>query len=467
MSEDVGEPEGTGTRPSKGGPCWCELLEGTMTDAKTSEYMSPGLQKVEARAREHPEERILSLAHRIDVPALERAFHRLRKDAAVGVDGVTKAEYGQDLERRLLDLHGRLKSRRWRHQPIRRVRIPKGEGRTRPIGISCLEDKIVQGAVCEVLEAIYEQDFLDCSYGFRPGRGAHDALRALNRAAHQGGVEWIIEADVVSFFDNLDRTKLKEMLRRRVADESLLRLVGKCLHVGVLDGEEYTEPVSGTTQGSVISPLLGNVYLHYVLDLWFESEIKPRLRGRAYLVRYADDFVIGLEDRRDAERVMAVLPKRMERFGLTLHPEKTRLLPFTRPKKGEDGRGPTTFDFLGFTHYWRRTRGGGWMMWCKTMRARQRRALRSIAAYCRSHRHDAVKVQHVALVRRIRGHFNYFGVNGNLRSLKRLVQLVRRIWLKWLRRRSQRTCLTWERYQVLLDQLPLPVPRISVQLWGT
>jgi group II intron reverse transcriptase/maturase len=224
-----------------------------MTDAKTSESMSPELQKVVARAREHPEEKILSLAHRIDVPALERAFHRQREDAAVGVDGVTKAEYGRDLERRLRDLRERLKTGRWRHQPIRRAHIPKGEGKTRPIGISCLEDKIVQDAVREVLEAIYEQDFLDCSYGFRPGRSAHDALRALNRAVHQGGVQWIIEADIVSFFDSLDRTRLKKMLRARVADESLLRLVGKCLHVGVLDGEEYTEPEVGTTQGSVLS----------------------------------------------------------------------------------------------------------------------------------------------------------------------------------------------------------------------
>lgn len=350
-----------------------------MTDAKTSGDMSPGLQKVVARAREHPEERILSLAHRIDVPALGRAYHRLRDDAAVGVDGVTKAEYGQDVEHKLQELHGRLKSMQWRHQAIRRVHIPKGEGKTRPIGISTTEDKIVQDSVREVLEAIYEQDFLDCSHGFRPGRSAHDALRALNRAVHQGGVQWIIEADIVSFFDSLDRIQLKEMLRSRVADESFLRLIGKCLHVGVLDGEEYTEPDVGTAQGSVLSPLLGNVYLHYALDLWFEREVRPRLRGRAYLVRYADDFVIAFEDGQDAERVMAVLPKRMGRFGLTLHPEKTRLLAFTRPKKGEARRCPVTFDFLGFTHYWRRAREGGWMMWCKTRRARLARAYRSIA----------------------------------------------------------------------------------------
>ncbi|MFH1763363.1 MAG: group II intron reverse transcriptase/maturase [Gemmatimonadota bacterium] len=438
-----------------------------MTDAKKSGSMSPELQKVETRAREYPGERILSLAHRIDVPALERAFHRRRKGAAVGVDGVTKSEYEQDLERRLQNLRGRLKTRSWRHQPIRRVHIPKGEGKTRPIGISCLEDKIVQDAIREVLETIYEQDFLHCSYGFRPGRNAHDALRALNQAVHQGGVQWIIEADIVSFFDSLDRTRLKEMLRARVADESLLRLVGKCLHVGVLDGEKYTEPEEGTAQGSVLSPLLGNVYLHHVLDLWFEHEIKPRLRGRAFLIRYADDFVIALENRWDAERVMAVLPKRMERFGLILHSEKTHLLAFNRPKKGEDRRCPVTFNFLGFTHYWRKNRGRGWWMWCKTRRARQSRALRSIDEYCRSHRHDSVKAQHAALVRRIKGHFNYFGVNGNLRSLKRLVEAIPHIWLKWLRRRSQRTRLNWERFSALLKSYPLPVPRVSVQIWDT
>jgi RNA-directed DNA polymerase len=363
-------------------------------------------------------------------------------------------------------LHVRLKSRQWRHQSIRRVHIPKGEGKTRPIGISCVEDKIVQDSVRELLEAVYEQDFLDCSYGFRPGRSAHDALRALNRAVHHGGVRWIIEADIVSFFDSLDRTKLQEMLRTRVADESLLRLVGKCLHVGVLDGEEYSKPDVGTAQGSALSPLLGNVYLHYVLDLWFEREIKRRLRGRAFLVRYADDFVIALERREDAERLMAVLPKRMGRFGLTLHPDKTRLLSFGPPKSG-GRKGPATFDFLGFTLYKRLTRGGRWMMRCKTRRARLYRAMRSIAEYCRRHRHDPVKTQHAALVRRVRGHFNYFGVNGNMRSLQVLVYAVRRIWMKWLRRRSQRTRLTWERFKVLMQHFPLPVPRIMVQIWVT
>ena len=260
-----------------------------MRDAKTSERMSTGLQKVVDRARKDPSGKILSLAHRIDVPALGRAYRRLRNDAAVGVDGVTKAEYGRELEANLQDLHARLRTGKWRHQPIRRVHIPKGGGKTRPIGISTVEDKIVQDGIREVLESVYEQDFRDCSYGFRPRRRAHDALRAINHSVHYDEANWIIEADIVSFFDSLDRTKLMEMLRSRVADESLMRLVGKCLHVGVLDGEEYSEPDQGTTQGSVLSPLLGNVYLHYVLDLWFEQQIKPRLRGKACLIRYCDD----------------------------------------------------------------------------------------------------------------------------------------------------------------------------------
>ncbi len=438
-----------------------------MSDALTLECMSPELLKVVERAKREPEGRFHSLAHLIDVPALERAFHRLRKEAAVGVDGVTKEAYGKELESNLPDLHGRLRSKRYRHQALRRIHIPKGPGQWRPIGISALEDKIVQGAVREVLEAVYEQDFLECSYGFRPGRGAHDAIRSLDRAVYQGKVSWILEADIVSFFDSLDRTKLKEMLQVRVADGSLRRLIGKCLHVGVLDGEEYSEPGQGTAQGSALSPLLGNVYLHYVLDVWFEREVKPRLGGEATLIRYCDDFVIAFERRDDAERVMAVLGKRLERYGLTLHPDKTQLIAFARPAASQcNGKGPSTFDFLGFTFYWRRTRRGRWMMWCKTRHARLRRAIQSVTEWCRRHRHLPVAVQHAALTRRLVGHFNYFGVNGNYRSLARLVDVTQRVWFKWLRRRSQRMRLTWERYERLLERFSLPQPRITVRLWG-
>ncbi|TKC88252.1 group II intron reverse transcriptase/maturase, partial [Polyangium fumosum] len=330
-----------------------------MTNASTLGTMSPELLKVAERAQREPEAKFHSLAHLIDVHALKRAYGRLRKDAAVGVDGITKEQYGEELESQLINLYERLKGKRYRHQPIRRVHIPKENGKTRPIGISATEDKVVQEALREVLGAIYEQDFLGCSYGFRPARSAHDAIRALNRAVYGREVNWIIEADIQSFFDSVDRTALMEMIKLRVADGSLLRLIGKCLHVGILDGDEFSKPEVGTAQGSVLSPLLGNIYLHYVLDLWFEREVKPRLRGRALLVRYADDFVIGLEREEDARRVMAVLGKRLARYGLTLHPDKTRLLDFRRPPREQQGnKGPSTFDFLGFTVFWRRTRQG-------------------------------------------------------------------------------------------------------------
>src|SRR5919197_655705 len=340
-----------------------------MTNALTLGDMSPGLVKVVERAQREPAGRFHALAHLIDGPALTRAFHRQRSNAAVGVDGVTKAAYGQNLEANLQDLHARLKAQRYRHQPIRRVYIPKAQGKTRPIGISAFEDKVVQDAVREVLEAIYEQDFLACSYGFRPGHSAHDAVRTLQRHVERGEVRWIFEADIVSFFDSLDRTELKKMLEVRVADGSLLRLIGKCLHVGVLDGETIVEPELGTAQGSVLSPLLGNVYLHYVLDRWFETEVKPRLQGKATLMRYCDDFIIGFEREDDARRVLAGLWKRGGRFGMTMHPDKTRLLPFWRPpQEQQSGQGPATFDFVGFMFYWRRTRTGHWRMGGKTRR---------------------------------------------------------------------------------------------------
>jgi RNA-directed DNA polymerase len=436
-----------------------------MSDASPSGIMSPGLLKVAERAKAYPGSRLLALAHHIDETALVRAYKRLRTDAAAGIDGVTVEQYGQQLEENSRALYQRMRAGRYRHQPIRRVHIAKEGSKTRPIGISTVEDKIVQGALREVLEAVYEQDFLDCSYGFRPGRSAHDAIRALDRELRRRAVKYVLEADIVSFFDSIDRKMLMEILRERIADESLLRLVGKCLHVGVLDGEEYSEPDVGTAQGSVLSPLLGNIYLHHVLDCWFEKDAKPRLRGRAVLVRYADDFVILLERRDDAERLKKALEQRMARYRLALHPEKTRLLPFQPPSSGA-GKGSVTFDFLGFTLYWRRTVRGKWTVAFKTRRVRLRRALAAVADWCCRHRHQPVKDQHATLRQKLNGHFNYFGVNGNISCLHQLVLQVERIWRKWLARRSQRGRMPWSRFKGLLQSYPLPRPQIRVQIWG-
>lgn len=427
--------------------------------------MSPGLVRVAEAAKRNPG-RLLSLAHHIDVRALRRAYKRVRNDAAVGVDGVTKEQYGKELEENLQELHQRLKTMRYRHQPLRRVFIDKEGGKKRPIGISSLEDKIVQNALSELLQAIYEQDFLDCSYGFRPGRKPHDALRAFDRAAHRGEIKWVLDADIVSYFDRIDRKKLKDLLQRRIADKSLMRLIGKCLHVGVLESGEISTPETGTAQGSTLSPLLANVYLHYVLDLWFEREVRPRLVGKARLLRFADDFLIGFEHREDAEKVMRVLIKRLARYGLELHPDKTRMVDFRRPSRNHKGPSPETFDFIGFTILWKRSRKGGWYMGTHTRVKKLRRAKKDVHDFCRSQRHKSVKEQHAALVSRIRGHINYFGVRGNEHRLKLLIRSVERSWHKWLNRRSQRSTMTWERFKALLRDYPLPAPHSHTAIWG-
>ena len=381
-----------------------------MTDAKTSESMSPELQKVVARAREHPEERILSLAHRIDVPALERAYpptaERRGGGSRWGYKGGVRAGSGAQASgpARAAEVEemaasadpSRTHPERTRARPADRY---LDAWRTRSYRTPCVR----------CWKRSMSRTSWTARIGFRPGRGAHDALRALDRAVHQGRVQWIIEADIVSFFDSLDRTKLMEMLRSRVDDESLLRLVGKCLHVGVLDGEEYTEPETGHGTGvGALTASRQRLSALCVGPVVRARESSRVFRGRAYLIRYADDFVIALEDRTDAERVMAVLPKRMGRFGLTLHPDKTRLLPFGRPKKERrEGSGHLR---LSGVHA---CTGGGPVVVGGRCGARPSvrdslERLRSIAEYCRSHRHDSVKTQHAALVRRLRGHFNYF-----------------------------------------------------------
>ena len=434
--------------------------------------VSTKLLAVAERAKQWPHTPLRNVAHVIDPELLRASFDRLDGKAGRGIDGLSKADYAQDLDRKIADLHARLRpdkdgTSRYRHQPILRAHIPKEPGKTRPIGISSVEDKVVQRAVSDVLTALYEPEFMPCSYGFRPGRSAHGAIRDLQQELFTGRYTWVLEADIQSFFDTVDRERLMEMLRQRVSDESFLRLVGKCLRAGVLDGEEYSEPEVGTAQGSILSPLLGNVYLHHVLDVWFEVDVKPRLSGAAHLVRYADDFVILFAEESDARRVLEVLPKRMGKFGLQLHPDKTRLVPMARPPRKQDGgKGPGTFDFLGFTIGWRRSLKGQWMIMVQTRKARLSRAVKAIGDMCRRHRHEPLKTQHAALCKRLRGHYAYFGVSGNTKAIRRVHEYVRRLWFKWLRRRSERAHLNWTGYARILTALPLPVPRVRVDIWG-
>jgi group II intron reverse transcriptase/maturase len=406
-----------------------------------------------------------TLAHHIDIDWLKEAYRRTRKDGAVGVDGQTAEAYAVDLEANLRSLLGRAKSGRYQAPPVRRVHIPKGTGsETRPIGIPTFEDKILQRAVAMILEAVYEQDFLDCSYGFRPGRSAHQALNALRQRLMEVRGGCVIEIDIRKFFDTMSHRHLHAILRRRVRDGVLLRLIGKWLNAGVLEEGSVTHPDSGSPQGGVISPILSNAYLHEVLDTWFEQTVKPRLKGRAHLIRYADDAVLVFEREGDARRVLDVLPKRFGKYGLTLHPEKTRMVPFqglpsgTLPGSREER--PGTFDFLGFTHYWGRTLKGNWTVKRKTAKARFRRSLKVIAEWCRVHRHRPLPEQWAALSAKLRGHYAYYGITGNSRCLGSFRHHAGRAWQKWLSRRSGRARIPWERFGALERRYPLPPARL-------
>jgi group II intron reverse transcriptase/maturase len=438
-----------------------ESVKGHTPSAPTLDNVSTKRQRIATLARQSPQTSFTTLAHHIDLEWLHAAYQQVRKDGAPGVDQETAASYSTNLMENLQSLLDRAKSGRYKAPPVLRVHIPKGGGKTRPIGIPTFEDKVLQRAVAMVLEAIYEQDFMDCSYGFRPGRSAHQALEAFwqQRKATRAG--WVLEVDIQGFFDALDHAQLRTFLKRRVRDGVLIRLIGKWLNAGVLEDGCLHRAASGTPQGGVVSPLLANVYLHYVLDEWFEQVVKPRLGGRAFLVRYADDFIIGFTDERDARRVMDVLPKRFGKYGLTIHPEKTRLVRFNRPTRFGDpphGGKPETFDFLGFTHYWGRSWRGYWVVQRKTASNRLSRSLRTLSEWCRSHRHLPVREQHAQLTRKMRGHYAYYGITGNGSSLTRYWEGVKRIWKKWLGRRSQRAYFGWPTFVRLLGRYPLPKP---------
>jgi RNA-directed DNA polymerase len=435
-----------------------------MTETSSLGSISPRLQRVAQLARDNPGMVFTTLAHHIDETFLKKAYDLTRKDGAPGIDGETGAGYATNLEDNLKDLLNRAKSGTYRAPPVRRAYIPKGNGEKRPLGIPTFEDKILQRAVKEVLEAVYEQDFKDCSWGFRPGRDAHGALKALWDGVMGLGGCWLLEVDIRKFFDTVDHVHLRNILDQRIGDGVVRRLIGKWLNAGVMEGLELSYPQAGTPQGGVISPLLANVYLHEVLDTWFERDLRPRMKGRVFLVRYADDFVIGIEREEDAHKIMGVLPKRFEKYGLTLHPDKTRLIDFRRPDTrtrlpGEIGaERPTSFDFLAFTHVWGRSRRGMWVMRQLTAKDRFARALRKVVDFVREHRHMPIKEQHRLLCLKVKGHYGYFGLTGNMLRVASFRAAVRRAWYTWLNRRSEKPSLTWSEFDQLELRWPLPPP---------
>ena len=400
-----------------------------------------------------------SLSHNMDLEWMREAYRRTRKDGAVGVDGVTASEFAADLDLNLQELLDRAKSGAYRAPPVRRVEIPKGDGKTRCLGIPTFGDKVLQRALVMLLEPVYEQEFYDFSHGFRPGHSAHSAYSALYDGlwAMRGG--WVLDADVSKFFDTIDRKQLQKVLRKRVVDGVAVRLIGKWLNAGVMSEGCIVHPTAGTPQGGVISPLLANIYLHEVLDHWWVEEVLPRLKGRAFLIRYADDFVMAFSEEQDALRVREVLARRLDRFGLTLHHEKTRLVRFLRPK--HDGGGPRsgTFDFVGFTLFWARSRRGFWALKAKTARGRFTRSLCALKEWMAVHRHAPVAVQAEVLARKLRGHYNYYGVPGNSNAIARFRHEVIERWYRALSRRSQRY-LTRKRYFSILRRHPLPPARL-------
>jgi group II intron reverse transcriptase/maturase len=437
-----------------------------MNDTQRSELVFTIQQRIAQVARERPQEVFTSLNHYLDVEWLRAAYYRVKPDSAPGIDGQSWADYGKDLEKNLLELLNRVKSGSYVAPPVKRVYIPKGDGKeTRAIGMPTIEDKLLQRAVSMLLEPIYEQDFKYFSYGFRPGRSAHEALACLWSQCMAHRIEWILDVDVRKYFDTLKHATLGELLDLRVRDGVIRRLIGKWLHAGVLDRGQLSYPEEGTPQGGVISPLLANIYLHYVLDCWYLESVKPHMKGRTLLVRFADDFVLGFENQEDAEKVYRVLFRRFEKYGLTLHSEKTRLVAFGQPKDGAGdsgggGTAPGTFDFLGFTHYWGKTRKGSWVIRRQTSRKRLSRSLKAIRQWCRENLHEPLRVQVEALGRKLKGHFGYYGITGNYDALVTYRREVIRIWRKWLARRGDPKGMPWARMKRLLAFFYLPEARV-------
>jgi len=423
--------------------------------------ISTRLQGIAEQAVRYPDMVFNNLYHKIDVDLLRVAYRQTRKDAAPGIDKVTAKEYAENLEGNLRDLCERLRRGKYVAPPVERVWIDKEDGRKRPIGKPTFEDKIVQRAVEILLSVIYDVDFYNFSHGFRKGHSQHKALHELREQCLGLNIGWIVDADITGLFDNIDHSHLREIIKQRVNDGGILRLIGKWLNAGVMEDGMVTYPEMGTPQGGVISPLLSNIFLHRVLDDWFVKEVKPRMKGRCFIIRWADDFIIGFELESDVRRVLAVLPKRFNRFGLSLHPEKTKIIPFKRPSpNNEDGKGNGTFDFLGFTFYWSKSRRGYWVIKKKTMRKRLSRFMKELWHWCRDNRHEPLKEQHKILCLKLRGHYQYYGVRSNYKALEVIFEFTEKAWRYWLSRRSHKGGIRWEKFEKIRASFSLPKPMI-------
>jgi RNA-directed DNA polymerase len=408
------------------------------------------------KARADKRYRFRNLYRELNEELLLDSWRLIRKDAAYGVDRVSASEYEANLEENIRQLVERLKRKSYRARLVRRQYIPKGDGRMRPLGIPATEDKLLQLAVKRLLEAIYEQDFLPCSYGYRPQVAALEAVDQLTVKLQFGDYHYVVEADIKGFFDNLSHEWLMRMLAERIDDQAILRLINKWLKAGVLDTDgKVLRPEGGTPQGGIISPVLANVYLHYALDLWFERVFQRGCRGAAFLHRYADDFVCGFGREEEAQRFYHELTERLQKFGLELAAEKTRVIPFSRYRRGE-----ISFDFLGFEFRWGSDRKGQARLKRRTARKKFRNSVKRVAEWCKKNRHRRVREQFSLLSAKLRGYYNYYGVRGNYDSLNEFYQQVQRLHLKWLNRRSQRQSYNWAGYRELLQHFTLERPRI-------
>ena len=465
-----GEPQGSGERAatvSTGGKGGTAERIDPVTLARDAEPVGPSqtsLSRLTELAQEDRRRKFSSIAHFLTSQALHEAFRSLRKDASAGVDEVTYQDYEKQASENIQRLWEKLRSKQYRAQPLRRIYIPKEDGKSRAIAIPSLEDKIVQKATVRLLEAIHEVDFLPCSYGSRPRRNVHQALDEIDRIIFRESISYVLELDITSYFDAIVRKQLMEMVGQRISHSSILRLIGKWINVGVVDEGRLLTSETGVGQGQVISPLLANIYLHQVLDRWFEDEVKRRLRGKAFLVRYMDDAVICFQNAEDAQKVQEVLEKRFANYGLTLHPQKTRLIKFGRSAQAEAERlsiKPETFDVLGYTHVMSRSRRGTFMVKVKTMKKRLKRSLKAVSQWCKKHRHDPIIEQQATLNAKLRGHYQYYGRASNYQSMRQFYVAVRGTWKKWLNRRTRSTTLYWAQYNRLLARYPLLLPRIT------